>query len=381
MTRSLTGLALLALAAPAFAQAAPPQLTEAELVAIAADPERPLPAREKAVGDAMRKALNQLDIAGKVVIGEGERDEAPMLFIGEEVGTGEGPKVDIAIDPLEGTTITAKGMPNALAVLAMAEAGCLLHAPDVYMDKIAAGPGVPAGVLDLDKSPADNVRDLAEVLCPAEWNDSVIAETEAQLAAYGEREGGHALQMAISGGQYSHPDGIFFGGQRDTWSRRTLLEILGRIPASAEQIAIIDYHTGLGPRGYGERICAHLPDSGALTRAEQWYDGDMTCPSLGTSSACELNGVNLQGMERALSELAVTGIALEFGTLPTPLVRRALRADNWLHVHGEPDSPKGRAIKADIREAFYQDADDWKQMIWDRAIETQRLALRGMAES
>ncbi len=224
-------------------------------------------------------------------------------------------------------------------------------------------------------------RDLAEVLCPAEWNDSVIAETEAQLAAYGEREGGHALQMAISGGQYSHPDGIFYGGRQDTWSRRTLLDILGRLAAGAEQVAIIDYHTGLGPRGYGERICAHLPDSGALKRAEQWYDGDMTCPSLGTSSACELNGVNLQGMERALSGTAVTGIALEYGTLPTPQVRRALRADNWLHVHGDPGSPKGRAIKAEIREAFYQDADDWKQMIWDRAVETQRLALAGMAGS
>jgi fructose-1,6-bisphosphatase II / sedoheptulose-1,7-bisphosphatase len=119
---------------------------------------------DQAAVDAMRNALNQLDIEGKVVIGEGERDEAPMLFIGEEVGTGKGPKVDIAIDPLEGTTITAKGMPNALAVLAMADSGCLLHAPDVYMDKIAAGPRVPAGVLDLDKSPGENVRDLAKEL-------------------------------------------------------------------------------------------------------------------------------------------------------------------------------------------------------------------------
>jgi len=121
-------------------------------------------AADQAAVDAMRTALNALHIDGTVVIGEGERDEAPMLYIGETVGTGKGPKVDIALDPLEGTTITAKGLPNALAVLALAEGGCLLNAPDVYMDKIAAGPAVPAGVLDLDKSTTDNIRDLAAAL-------------------------------------------------------------------------------------------------------------------------------------------------------------------------------------------------------------------------
>ncbi|MBM3570069.1 MAG: class II fructose-bisphosphatase [Alphaproteobacteria bacterium] len=117
---------------------------------------------DQAAVDAMRSALNSLSIRGKVVIGEGERDEAPMLFIGEEVGTGGGPKVDIALDPLEGTTITATGGPNALAVIAFAEDGGFLHAPDVYMDKIAVGPGLPAGVVDLDRSPADNVKALAK---------------------------------------------------------------------------------------------------------------------------------------------------------------------------------------------------------------------------
>ena len=121
-------------------------------------------AADQAAVDAMRTALNALAIQGTVVIGEGERDEAPMLYIGEEVGTGKGPKVDIALDPLEGTTITAKGLPNSLAVLAIAEAGCLLNAPDVYMDKIAAGPDVPAGTIDLDKAPGENIRDLAKAL-------------------------------------------------------------------------------------------------------------------------------------------------------------------------------------------------------------------------
>ncbi|MES2834038.1 MAG: class II fructose-bisphosphatase [Pseudomonadota bacterium] len=112
--------------------------------------------------DAMRTALNALDIDGKIVIGEGERDEAPMLFIGEKVGTGKGPAIDIALDPLEGTTLTAKAMANALCVLAMSPGGGMLHAPDTYMDKIAIGPGYPAGTVDLDNSPQDNVRALAK---------------------------------------------------------------------------------------------------------------------------------------------------------------------------------------------------------------------------
>ena len=119
-------------------------------------------AADQAAVDAMRTALNEQDIDGLIVIGEGERDEAPMLYIGEKVGTGKGPRVDIALDPLEGTTITAKAMANACAVMAWAPADTMLNAPDTYMDKIACGPGYPDGVIDLDKSPADNVRALAK---------------------------------------------------------------------------------------------------------------------------------------------------------------------------------------------------------------------------
>jgi len=119
-------------------------------------------AADAAAVEAMRAALNELPFDGTVVIGEGERDEAPMLYIGEKVGSAQdGPKIDIALDPLEGTTITAKAGPNALAVLAIAEEGCLLNAPDTYMDKIAVGPGYRDGVIDLAKSPADNIRAIA----------------------------------------------------------------------------------------------------------------------------------------------------------------------------------------------------------------------------
>ncbi|MDQ7263865.1 class II fructose-bisphosphatase [Paracoccus sp. PS-1] len=119
-------------------------------------------AADQAAVNAMREQLNLLDIKGVVVIGEGERDEAPMLYIGEEVGTGAGPEVDIALDPLEGTTLTAKDMPNALTVIAMAPRGTLLHAPDVYMEKLAIGPGYPKDVVSLDMTPSERVRALAK---------------------------------------------------------------------------------------------------------------------------------------------------------------------------------------------------------------------------
>jgi fructose-1,6-bisphosphatase II / sedoheptulose-1,7-bisphosphatase len=117
---------------------------------------------DQAAVDAMRRELSELAIDGTVVIGEGEMDEAPMLFIGEKVGTGSGPKVDIAVDPLEGTTLCAKNMPGAIATLAMAQDGTLLHAPDIYMDKIAVGPGYPKNVVDLDAKPEDNIVNLAK---------------------------------------------------------------------------------------------------------------------------------------------------------------------------------------------------------------------------
>ncbi|MFK7881196.1 class II fructose-bisphosphatase [Roseobacter sp.] len=118
-------------------------------------------AADQAAVNAMREQLNMLDIAGVVVIGEGERDEAPMLYIGEEVGTGNGPGVDIALDPLEGTTLTAKDMPNALTVIAMGPRGSMLHAPDVYMDKLAIGPGYEADVVTLEMTPGERVAALA----------------------------------------------------------------------------------------------------------------------------------------------------------------------------------------------------------------------------
>ena len=161
-------------------------------------------AADQAAVDAMRSALNGLAIQGVVVIGEGERDEAPMLYIGEKVGRGVGPRVDIALDPLEGTTITAKGGPNALSVIAMAEEGGFLNAPDVYMDKIAVGGGLPDGLVDLDESPKVNLKNLAKVK-KADISDLVVCILDrprhAELIAK-VREAGARI-MLISDGDVS----------------------------------------------------------------------------------------------------------------------------------------------------------------------------------
>ena len=221
-------------------------------------------------------------------------------------------------------------------------------------------------------------NELAEVICPKEWDDATIASANAVLLAYADEHGATALQSAISGGQYNHADGIFYGGRHDTWSKVTLHEILDRYLGKAKRVALIDYHTGLGPRGYGERICVHQPGSPGIQRAEAFYDGDITSPYLGSSSSVPLHGVNLLGIEAAIPHADLTAVALEYGTRPTLEVKHALRADNWLHLHGKIDSKKGQAIKEDIRAAFYQDADDWKAMIWERGVETQRMALNGL---
>jgi fructose-1,6-bisphosphatase II / sedoheptulose-1,7-bisphosphatase len=157
-------------------------------------------AADQAAVEGMRWAFNHLPIDGTVVIGEGERDEAPMLFIGEKVGAG-GLKVDIALDPLEGTTLCAKGLPNSIAVMAMAEAGTLLNAPDVYMDKIAIGPGYPEGVIDLDAEPAENVISLAKAkdVKPERISALVLDRPRHEKIIASIRKAGASVQLITDG--------------------------------------------------------------------------------------------------------------------------------------------------------------------------------------
>ena len=158
-------------------------------------------AADQAAVNAMRDQLNLLDIKGVVVIGEGERDEAPMLYIGEEVGSGEGPAVDIALDPLEGTTLTAKDMPNALTVIAMAPRGTLLHAPDTYMEKLAIGPGYPTDVVSLDMSPTERVLALAAAqgVKPTDITVCILERPRHEEMIREVRETGAAIRLITDG--------------------------------------------------------------------------------------------------------------------------------------------------------------------------------------
>ena len=158
-------------------------------------------AADQAAVNAMREQLNLLDIAGVVVIGEGERDEAPMLFIGEEVGTGNGPAVDIALDPLEGTTLTAKDMPNALTVIAMAPRGTLLHAPDVYMEKLAIGPGYAVDTVTMQMSPSERVRALASAkgVAPGDITVCVLERPRHEAMIEELRATGAAIRLITDG--------------------------------------------------------------------------------------------------------------------------------------------------------------------------------------
>ena len=158
-------------------------------------------AADQAAVNAMRDQLNLLDIAGTVVIGEGERDEAPMLYIGEEVGTGNGPAVDIALDPLEGTTLTAKDMPNALTVIAMAPRGTMLHAPDTYMDKLAIGPGYATDVVSLEMTPTERVLALAKAqgVKPTDITVCILERPRHEEMIREVRETGAAIRLITDG--------------------------------------------------------------------------------------------------------------------------------------------------------------------------------------
>jgi hypothetical protein len=241
---------------------------------------------------------------------------------------------------------------------------------------------VAEGNVDVNRNFVDHDRPLPEnpgfeelfpYLCPRSWDEATIQRCDAALQAYQDRHGAAALQRAVSGGQYRHPDGIFFGGQAPVWSRRTLEQVLDGALAQARRVAFVDLHTGLGPYGHGERIVAHAPDSPGYRNAEAAFGDDFASPALGTSVATELPGTVLAEVEHRLTDREVLATALEFGTIPTPEVRRALRGDNWLHMHapeGTVEAETGRAIKQELLRAFSPDDEDWRRAVIERAVET-----------
>lgn len=224
-------------------------------------------------------------------------------------------------------------------------------------------------------------EELKDAIAPADWSDAARAAAEQRLHDYGAKHGAMALQGAISAGQYSHPEGVFFGGHAPTWSNRTLLRILDRFCAGARHVATLDFHTGLGPYGHGEIIGGLPPDSPGFMAAQEWLSGEVTSAELGTSTSAVLSGVNVPAMAARLPRARFAGVALEYGVAPVPETLGALRADNWLHVHGDLNSAQARAIKAEMRRVFYGDEDRWKQTVWDRAVDVTRRLLNGLAGS
>ena len=214
---------------------------------------------------------------------------------------------------------------------------------------------------------------------PRSLDAESIARANAAIADYAARHGSHAASVAASSGQYTHPEGLFYGGTEPTWSRRTSETILAEYLSQAQQVAVVDSHTGLGPYGYGEPQCFHAPGSAPMRRARAWWGDSVTEPLLGTSTSQEKWGLTDRGYAQALSHTELTFVFLEFGTYPTARAIAALRGDHWLHAHGDPAGPQAAPIKAAIRDFFYPPHDDWKELVLFRTWQVWRQALAGLA--
>jgi fructose-1,6-bisphosphatase II / sedoheptulose-1,7-bisphosphatase len=282
-------------------------------------------AADAAAVEAMREALNGLAIDGMVVIGEGERDEAPMLYIGEHVGTG-GVAVDIALDPLEGTTLTAKALPNALTVIAIAEKGSLLNAPDTYMDKIAIGPGYPDGVIDLDADPADNIAALAKAkgVPPSEITACVLDRPRHAAIIEAVRKAGGAVRLITDG------------------------DIAGVI-ATSDPVTGIDIYIGQGGAPEGVLAAAALRCVGGQIQARLVFRNDEERSRATRLGISDFNRkyklTDLAGGDVAFAATGVTdGSMLEgvhrhgqFVTTSSILMRSGTRTVRWVkarHIRG-----------------------------------------------
>jgi len=234
--------------------------------------------------------------------------------------------------------------------------------------------------VDFSKELPENTGydELAAIITPSQWTPESIGRMLTTLGSIGARDGAAALQRALSGGQYRHATGIFYGGVAPTWSRRSQTALFAEYLGQAGNVAILDFHTGLGPWGFGEQITTEPRESTGFTRAAAWFGAALTSMLDGTSSSARIAGDGLSAAPTLLKHATVTGMALEFGTLPLNEVILALCADAWLHAHGEIAGPQGRSIKAQMRAAFYGDTDDWKGMVLGQSLIACRQAIAGL---
>jgi hypothetical protein len=223
---------------------------------------------------------------------------------------------------------------------------------------------------------------LRAFICPLEWTEESEQRNLAAFHAYAARHGMDALETAVASGQYVDPQGVFYGGSQPTWSNRTLRAILALFAATARHAAFIDLHTGIGPYGFGEIMSNHAANDPGHRIMQHWWGGEATYFDQGTSSSYLVVGDTQVAVNQSLPDAQVAGITLEYGTIPDKKdMMNAVRADNWLYVHGDLHSPQGRAIKAQIRAAFYPEKDDWKDMVVERGRYVVNRMLRCLGES
>jgi hypothetical protein len=221
---------------------------------------------------------------------------------------------------------------------------------------------------------------IHDLLIPKEWTGKARAEADAGLEAFAAEHGAFALQAAISRGQYSHPDGMFFGGQAPTWSNSTFRHILRTFVAPATLVGFIDYHTGLGPYGWPELIAESAPGQPPYDRALAWYGHGITSSDDGSSASPSLAGTIKGALIQELPDAEEVTVAAEFGTREVKRVINGLRGDHWLHNNPSADPALARDIKAAIRDGLYPDEDDWKEMVALRSRQFLTRAVRGLAE-
>ena len=222
--------------------------------------------------------------------------------------------------------------------------------------------------------------ELVDHLVPAALDAGTLARAAEAIRAFRQTHGEKAFQTARKAGQYRHPHSMFFGGFGPTWAHATLAQIIADYElADRSLVAVVDYHTGLGPYGYGEPICAHLPDSVGMTRVMAMYGESVGVPELGTSSSIPLHGTSRELWNRLLGD-TYTYVALEFGTYSPEQGLHALREDHWLHNQGPVDwaAPETRRIKAQIRRQYHPDTADWKEMVLWRSRQIERQSLAGL---
>ena len=218
--------------------------------------------------------------------------------------------------------------------------------------------------------------DIHALLLPHTWPPAPA--NEALLQQYIAQHGPAAFQAAVSQGQHTHEDGLYYSGRNPTWSNVTLRHVLKEHNARTRELAWIDLHTGLGPRGHGERIFASRDDAAELARARAWWGPGVTSIYEGSSSSALLTGMMWLAVSDECPQARYTGIALEYGTQPLLDVLNALRAEQWLENHPEAGAPLRASIKQQLRDAFYVDADDWKQQVVEQAREAAFQALAGL---